>query len=128
MTQIHPVSLDPPTQSLIHIEHMYQDHMREGARLLKLATHMRKEADKCVTERGELRDEYRASRDALPDSVDELHADMRFTATKVSQDAKGDWLYFTRRAMTYSSEAAAQFAAAAAWMKHIEHMRSRNAD
>ena len=126
MTRIHSVPLDPTSATLDSLEHTYQDHMREGAKLLNLAALMRREADKCVLERSEMKESYRDTRDTQLPGVDQMISDHRAGGFKIMKDAKDDWLYYTRRALTYSQEAAAQFAAAAAWMQYIDRMRVRS--
>lgn len=127
MTRIHSVPLDPTSASLDTLEQTYQDHMREGAKLLKMAREMRLLAEQCIDDRGRLKDEYRATRvGADVESAEQITADHRLGGTKVMQDAKTDFMYFTRRAMVYSGEAAGQFSAAAAWMQYIERMRVRS--
>lgn len=126
MTRIHPVPLDPTAATLESLEHTYQDHMREGAKLLQMARDMRLLADTCIDDRGRLKEEYRAKfSGAGTAGAAQMIADHRVGATKVVQDAKTDFTYYTRRAMVYSGEAATHFAAAAAWMQYIDRLRVR---
>lgn len=123
MTRIQAItpSVDPMTRQKVW--DLWREETTEGNKLLGMAKAMREEADRVVDERGEMKHEYRLRRgvNGAP-PAETVIADHRLGGFKVTQDAKADWMYFSRRATMYSTEAAAHFAAAANWMAYYHEM------
>jgi hypothetical protein len=119
MTRIQSItpSVDPMTKQKVW--DLWREETTEANMLLGMAKAMRLEADKAMSERAEMKDEYRQR----PGGSENLViTDHRLGGFKAVQDAKADWLHYMRRSTMYSTEAAAHFSAAANWMAYYHEM------
>lgn len=124
MTRIQAITPQVDAHTKDQVWNLWRQETTQGNKLLGMATAMRLEADKAVDDRARMKAEHRERTGAVQDGPAQVVADHRLGGFKVTQDAKADWMYYTRRALMYSTEAAAHFAAAANWMAYYNEMKN----
>lgn len=122
MTRIQAISPEVSPTTMAQVWDLWRSEMAQGNKLLGMAKAMREECDKAVDERGQMKQEYRERRGTLASGADQLVSDHRVGGFKIMSDAKADALWFSKRAVMYSTEAAAHLAAAAEWRAYYDQM------